>query len=704
MSRVSGATGVPQFGARLEKHGEHTSTQFRVAAPSASAMFLCLFDGQGRERRVSMQRDESGTWFAQRDDCPEGTRYGFRADGPFEPASGLWCNPAKLLVDPYARQIDGDLNWAAPVFEPDAAVGRRSAADSAEHVPRSVVVDNDFDWQGDSAPGVPWPDTVVYELHVKGFTRLHGDVPDELRGKYLGLAQPPVINYLKRLGITSVQLLPTAAFLSEHHLAQKGLSNYWGYNPIALFAPHAAYAVANPVAEFKTMVRELHAAGIEVILDIVLNHTAEADHSGPVLSMRGLDNAAWYRLVEDAPGFYENFSGCGNSINTAHPRTLAFTLSCLRYWVETMHVDGFRFDLAASLGRDEKGHFNPEGEFFQRVKNDPVLSGTKLIAEPWDVGPHGYQLGNFPAPWRECNGGYRDEVRAFWNHRSANTGAFAERIAGSSDMYRHPGRAPSSSINFVTCHDGFTLRDLVSFERKHNESNGEDNRDGNNYNLSANHGIEGISDEPQIASLRRRQQQNFLATLILSQGVPHILAGDELGHSQVGNNNAYCQDNEITWIDWRSPDFDNELLQFVTRLLQIRRRHPALRRAAFLTGEPPPGQTHISAIKDVAWLHYSGREMTAGDWHDPHLHSLGMLLLEHSTAETVSTGYAHLLLFNSGLKAVEFSLPDATPKGAWTRLFDTAENSPTLPFTSKSYRLGSRACAAFSEPFKAQNQ
>ncbi|MBT8421639.1 MAG: glycogen debranching enzyme, partial [Gammaproteobacteria bacterium] len=442
----------------------------------------------------------------------------------------------------------------------------------------------------------------------------------------------------------------------------------------------------------------LHAAGIEVILDIVLNHTAEADHSGPTLSMRGLNNAAWYRLVSGSPRFYENYSGCGNSVNTANPQTLEFTLSCLRYWVEVMHVDGFRFDLAASLGRDQAGNFNPNCEFFQRVASDPLLSASKLIAEPWDVGPHGYQLGNFPQPWRECNGDYRDEVRAFWNHRSVNTGAFAERIAGSSDMYRASGRAPTASINFVTCHDGFTLRDLVSYERKHNEDNGEDNRDGNNYNLSANHGAEGHSDEHAIRALRMRQRQNFLATLILSQGVPHILAGDEFGHSQSGNNNAYCQDNPTTWLDWQSPDFDRELLEFTKHMLQIRRAHAGFRRAEFLTGAPPPGQAQISAIKDVTWLHPSGREMSSGDWHDPHLHCLGMLLIEHHPDGTTVGDHAHLVLFNASLEAIEFALPECSAGSAWKRSFDTAEQTPALPFTSQTYRLGARACAGFSEP------
>lgn len=699
MSNDNGRAPALAPGARLSRQNDQQVTEFCVAAPDATLVYLCRFDAQGREERYPMQRDSGGLWCCTRSDCPPGTQYGYRAEGQFAPDAGYWFNPAKLLLDPYAKQISGELAWHASLFEPKA--GERSPRackeDTAAFVPRGVVVDDAFDWRGDVRPQIPWTDTVIYELHVKGYTHLHPDVPLPQRGKYLALQHAAVIEHFRHVGVTSLQLMPTAAFLSEHHLFQKGLVNYWGYNPIALFAPHAGYAVADPVLEFKTMVQGLHAAGIEVILDIVLNHTAEADHGGPTLSMRGLDNAAWYRLVPGKPRYYENYSGCGNSLNTAHPATLDFTLACLRYWVEVMHVDGFRFDLAASLGRDADGQFNRHSEFFERVRSDPCLSEVKLIAEPWDVGPNGYQLGNFPEPWRECNGGYRDEVRGFWNHRSVNTGTFAERIAGSSDLYHHAGRAPTASVNFITCHDGFTLRDLVSYERKHNEKNAEANRDGNNYNISANHGVEGPSDDPAILSLRLRQQQNFLATLVLSQGVPQLLAGDEMGHSQAGNNNAYCQDNETSWIDWGMLRRDSTLTAFVGGLLHIRKNCLAFRRAQFLTGQAPPGQARVSAIKDVAWLHPSGREMMAADWHDPHLHCLGMLLAESGNG-AAGTTYAHLVLFNAALESVEFMLPECPAGSAWTRLFDTGEHSPALPFSSRTYRLGGRACAGFSEP------
>ncbi len=688
-------------GVRLDREDGDTVTRFSVAAPDASALWLCLFDDHNCESRHAMQRDASGQWTLARTDCPAGTRYGFRADGRFAPQAGHWFNPSKLLLDPYARRIEGHLSWHQAVFESqaEATIPVPCSIDSAPFVPRSIVVDEHFDWQHDQAPRIPWSDTVLYELHVKGFTQLHPEVPDNLRGKYLGLIQPAVLEYLQSLGITSVQLLPTAAFLSEHHLTQKGLVNYWGYNPIAMFAPHPAYAVDDPVQEFKRMVHGLHKANIEVIIDIVLNHTAEADHSGPVLCMRGLDNSAWYRLVPGKPFYYENFSGCGNSVNTAHPRTLEFTLACMRYWIDQMHVDGFRFDLAASLGRDSTNQFNPQGEFFRRVAADPVLSQAKLIAEPWDVGHHGYQLGHFPEPWRECNGDYRDEVRGFWNHRSVNVGAFAERIAGSSDLYKSSGRAPTASVNFVTCHDGFSLRDLVSYDNKHNQANGEDNQDGNNFNLSANHGAEGPTEDPEILALRDRQQRNFLATLALSQGVPHLLAGDEFGHSQQGNNNAYCQDNETSWLNWDRDPAQSALVEFVRSVLQIRKNCRGFRRRHFLTGEQAGGQAAVSAIKDVTWLHPSGREMNVSDWHDPHLHCLGMLLTEHEQPEAGrERRFAHLVLFNSGLEAVEFAVPECPADSAWTRLFDTAAKRPELPFRSQSYRLGARACAAFSEP------
>ncbi len=690
-----------RLGANVVHDNTGLVTQFCVRAPDAEMVWLCVFDDKHAETRHAMRRNSDGVWVIERTDCPPGTEYGFRAAGIFAPRSGMWFNPQKLLIDPYARQLRGELQWHEALFEARADADKPRAAnlDTAQFVPRSVVVDGAFDWQDDRSPEVEWCDTVLYEAHVKGLTYRHPEVPAEARGRYLGVAHPAIIGHLQELGVTTLQLMPTAAFLSEHHLVQRGLVNYWGYNPIALFAPHAAYARHDPVTEFKLMVRTLHAAGIEVILDIVLNHTAEADHLGPTLSMRGLNNPAWYRLVIGKPMYYENYSGCGNSINTAHPQTLAFTLDCLRYWVQEMHVDGFRFDLAASLGRDSSGQFNPGAEFFQRVAQDPLLSKCKLIAEPWDVGPHGYRLGQFPQPWRECNGSYRDEVRGFWNHRSVNTGAFAERIAGSSDLYRDNGRTPTASINFVSCHDGFTLRDLVSYSSKHNTANGENNQDGSNHNLSANHGVEGETEDEKILAMRKRQQKNFLATLLLSQGVPHLLAGDEFGNSQRGNNNAYCQDNELSWLDWDLATEQRELANFVRHLAGIRKECHGFRRRQFLTGAPGGGQARISAIKDVTWLHPSGREMRVSDWHDPHLHCLGMLLAEQEAPQPGhQRRYAHLVLFNAGLQPEEFTLPECPAGSAWTRLFDTGEERPGLPFRSQTYRLHARACAAFAEP------
>ncbi len=691
-------------GSRIVSRNDKQVTQFSVMAPDAAQVWLCIFDSAGHEQRFAMQQTDEGAWLLEREDCPAGTQYGYRADGRFEPGAGLWFNPHKLLIDPRARKISATHVWHPSLYEPFASQKkpRPLKQDSAPYVARSIVVDERFDWHGDAPPDIPWNQTVIYELHVKGFTKLHPELEESIRGRYLGLSHRRVIEHLRQLGVTAVQLMPCCAFLSEQHLVDRGLSNYWGYNPIALFAPEPAYALHDPVMEFKYMVRALHAAGIEVIMDIVLNHTAEGDHRGPTLSFRGLDNAASYRLVSGDPLHYENHSGCGNALNTSHPRTLPFTLDCLRYWVQEMHVDGFRFDLAASLGRDDSGAFNPHCEFFKSLQADPVLSRVKLIAEPWDVGPHGYQLGHFPRPWRECNGSYRDTVRGFWIGRNVSVGAFAERIAGSSDLYREAGRTPTASINFVTCHDGFTLHDLVSFEHKHNLPNGENNRDGSDYNLSANHGIEGETNEPHIRALREKQKRNLFATLALSQGVTHILAGDEFGNSQRGNNNAYCQDNEVSWLDWSLTQEQQALFAFARMAIALRKRSPGFRREAFLSGEPLPGQEHISAIKDVSWLHPKGWEMRQNDWHDPKLHALGMLLIDHGLpgADSRKAGRAsgiHLLLYNASPEPVEFVLPEYPSGSSWTRIFDTSNVHPELPFAFQNYRLSEQSCAAFWE-------
>ncbi len=591
---------------------------FAVHCDGANQVELCLFDAAG-EREIArgvLPELHNGVayGFLPAPVGVPGLSYGYRASGSYDPTHGLRFNPHKLLIDPHARALAGRFEWHDALFgfSGDEAHDQLNTLDSAPYVYKSRVVDPSFDWTGDHAPATPWRDSVVYELHVKGYTQLHPDVPEALRGKYLGLAQPAVIAHLKRLGITAVELMPVQAFASERGLLARGLHNYWGYNPVAYFAPASEYAVSDPVIEFKRMVKALHAAGIEVILDVVFNHTVEGNQLGPTLSLKGLNNAGYYRLDPQQPRLYQDRSGCGNTIAIRHEPTLQLVIDCLRYWVEEMRVDGFRFDLAPVLGRDD-GRFRTDANFFKAVAAESSLRYVKLIAEPWDVGPDGYQLSRFPAGWSEWNDLYRDTMRGFWRGNPGDLGRFAERFAGSSDLFRASGRRPTASINYVACHDGFTLYDAVAYNDKHNAANGENDLDGHNYNLSWNCGAEGATADVQVNDLRQRQMRNLLATLLLSQGVPMLQAGDEFARTQQGNNNAYCQDNAISWIDWtRATDYA-PLTDFVCALIALRRRSQGLRRDTFLKGARQADREH----KDVSWRHASGGELTAADWHDP---------------------------------------------------------------------------------------
>jgi isoamylase len=613
---------------------------FAVFSGNATRVEVCLFDAESgiEVARYDLPGRTGDIWhgLVSSRQGAAGSHYAYCVHGPDEPQNGHRFDPKIPLIDPYARAL------------------------SARTPLRCAVVRSTFEWGADRPPTIPWRDSVIYELHVKGFTRLHQAVPEKWRGKYLGLTVAPVIEHLKSIGVTAVELLPVQSFVSEQFLTGRSLSNYWGYNPIAWFAPAHEYAVEDAVVEFKTMVKALHAAGLEVILDVVFNHTAEGGAGGPLLSLKGIDNSVYYRLAPGDLRQYENLCGCGNTVNCEHPRVRALIVDCLRYWVEEMHVDGFRFDLATVLGRDASG-FNSHGAFFKALRAEPSLAYVKLIAEPWDVGLGGYQLGRFPPGWSEWNDRYRDTVRAFWRGDAARIGELAERFAGSSDLFRHNGRKPTASINFPTAHDGFTLADLVSYNERHNEANLENNG-GHTNELSWNCGAEGPTDDAAIVQLRKRQMRNFLATLFLSQGVPMLLAGDEFGRTQRGNNNAYCQDNEISWVDWRLRAVNHDLLEFVRLLAQLRRLHVEFRRETFLKGA-----ASRASVKDVAWLNARGVEMTQNDWQDASLRALGIWFGEH-------TGSAEhlLLLVNSGASEQNFVLPHAPGGGPWIRLFDTA--------------------------------
>jgi isoamylase len=641
-----------------------TGTNFSLWSQDAERVELCLFDADGSERRIEITEETAFQWHCYLPGVGPGQRYGWRVHGPYEPAQGLRFNPNKLLIDPYAKAIDGAVDWRAANTLPYRPDGGEDAdlemctEDDAAAIPKSVVIDPSFDWEGDRLIGRRWSSTVIYETHVKGFTMRHPDIPEPLRGTYAGLASKPAVDYLTKLGVTAVELLPIHHIADESFLIDRGLSNYWGYSTIGYFAPHAGYSSTGTggeqLHEFKAMVKALHAAGIEVIMDVVYNHTAEGNHLGPMLSFKGVDNRGYYRLSPEDPRFYMDFTGTGNSLNTVNPSVLRMIMDSLRYFVIECHVDGFRFDLASTLAR-ELYEVDRLSAFFDVIHQDPFLSQVKLIAEPWDVGPGGYQVGNFPILWTEWNGIYRDSVRDFWRAQSPAS-EFAERFTGSADLYQEDGRRPAASVNFITAHDGFTLRDLVSYDEKHNEANLEDNRDGTDDNRSWNCGAEGDSDDPQVLRLRRRQQRNFLTTLLLSQGVPMLLGGDEIGRTQQGNNNAWCQDSEISWFDWEHTD--QELLAFTRRLIELRLSEPVFRRRDFFVGDSTEG----SGLPDVMWLRPDGEEMTDGDWEREDAHSLAVFLNGREIASTDRDGLpleggSFLILFNAHHEPLEFTIP-----------------------------------------------
>jgi glycogen operon protein len=666
---------------------------FALFSEAATSVDLCLFDNIDAPQeniRIPMTEQTDQVWHVFLPDVRPGQLYGFRVYGPYDPERGMRFNSSKLLIDPYAKAIAGQVNWADEMFgyvvggaQEDLA---RDFRDDAWGMPKAVVIDNVFDWGDDKRLGTSLHSSVIYEMHVKGFTRLCPDVPAELRGTYAGLGSAGAIKYLKELGITAVELLPVHAHIDDKVLIDRGLRNYWGYNTIGFFAPEAQYsssgAMGQQVSEFKEMVRNLHAAGIEVILDVVYNHTAEGNHLGPTLGFRGVDNAAYYRLSPDDPRLYLDFTGTGNTFNLLHPRTLQLVMDSLRYWVNDMHVDGFRFDLASTLARDDKG-VNKLHAFFEIIHQDPVLSQTKLIAEPWDVGEGGYQVGNFPVLWAEWNGKYRDEVRRFWKGDEGRVGEIAYRLTGSPDLYQHSGRRPYASINFITAHDGFTLNDLVSYNDKHNEANGEGNNDGDNNNNSWNCGVEGPTDDPEVNALRARQRRNFLTTLFLSQGVPMLYAGDEWARTQNGNNNAYCQDNELSWLSWEHNAEQEETLAFTKKLIQLRHDHPVFRRPKFFQGRRIRG----SEIKDVMWFNPGGNEMSDEEWASPFVRCIGVLL-SGDTIDVLSfegepiRDETFLFLINAHFEPIVFVLPGQEHL-EWMLLLDTAEEHGFLPEPKK---------------------
>ncbi len=661
-------------------------TNFSIFSEVAERVELCLFDPQGNETRIELPEVTAFCWHGYLHNVIPGQRYGFRVHGPWNPEQGQRCNPAKLLLDPYAKAVEGEVRWNEAVFpyhfeDPE---GSRNDLDSAPFIPKCVVINPFFDWGNDRPPRVPMHETVIYEAHVKGFTKRHPDVPEELRGTYAGMASPAAIAHLKRLGVTAVELLPVHQLIHDSGLVERGLRNYWGYNSIAYLAPHNEYAAAGgfvgqQVQEFKQMVKILHQEGIEVILDVVYNHTAEGNHLGPVLSLKGIDNAAYYRLVLGNERYYMDYTGTGNSLNMRHPHVLQLIMDSLRYWVLDMHVDGFRFDLAATLAR-ELHDVDRLSSFFDIIQQDPVISQVKLIAEPWDVGEGGYQVGNFPPLWSEWNGKYRDTVREYWRGdwrgEDQTLGDFAYRLTGSSDLYATTGRRPSASINFITAHDGFTLRDLVSYNEKHNEANGEENRDGESHNRSWNCGVEGDTDDPEVNALRARQQRNFLATLFLSQGIPMLLGGDEMGRTQGGNNNAYCQDNEVSWFDWEN--VDTELLEYTARLIALRREHPVFRRRRWFLGT----RIHGEGVRDIAWFRPDGELMGNEDWQTGFAKSLGVFLngdaitsLDARGDQVVDDSFC--VLFNGYHEAIPFRLPPHPNWGErWVKVLDTSKPVP----------------------------
>jgi len=659
---------------------------FALFSEVAERVELCLFDDDGTETAITLPETTAFIHHGYLPGAQPGQRYGYRVHGRYEPSKGLRCNPAKLLLDPYAKAVEGEVRWDDAVFAHDPADpdGPASATDSAPFVPRSIVTSPYFDWGDDRRPRTPWHETVVYEAHVKGMTARHPDVPAEQRGTYAGLTHPSVLEHLHRLGITAIELMPVHQFIHDGRLAELGLHNYWGYNSIAFLAPHNDYASygqrGQQVQEFKQMVKVLHSEGIEVILDVVYNHTAEGDHRGPCLSLRGADNAAYYRLDPADQRRYVDYTGTGNSLNMRHPHVLQLIMDSLRYWVNEMHVDGFRFDLAATLAR-ELHDVDKLSAFFDLIQQDPVISQVKLIAEPWDVGEGGYQVGNFPALWSEWNGKYRDEVRNFWRGVDHTVAEFGNRFTGSSDLYEANGRTPSASINFVTAHDGFTLDDLVSYQHKHNEANGEENADGTDDNRSWNCGVEGPTDDADVLRLRRRQRRNFLATLFLSQGVPMLLGGDELGRTQGGNNNGYAQDNEVSWYDWAAADED--LLEFTRRLSRFRRVHPVFRRRKWFQGRPIMGET----AGDITWFTPEGTPMTKADWQVSYARSLAVFLNGEAIPSRGPRGErvvddSFFAVFNAFDDELAFRLPGIGFCLSWTTVIDTAADDAATAIPS----------------------
>ncbi|MER6473428.1 glycogen debranching protein GlgX [Streptomyces collinus] len=652
-------------------------TNFALFSEVAERVELILVDDRGSHTKVPLHEVDGFVWHAYLPGVGPGQRYGYRVHGPWQPSLGHRCNPAKLLLDPYARAVDGQIDNHASLYE--RAADGPSPGNSAGHSMLGVVTDPSFDWGDDRPPDRAYADSVIYEAHVRGLTRTHPEVPERLRGTYAGLAHPAVLEHLTSLGVTAVELMPVHQFVQDGVLQDRGLANYWGYNTIGFFAPHNGYAAhgsrGEQVNEFKAMVKALHEAGLEVILDVVYNHTAEGNERGPTLSFRGIDNASYYRLVDGDWGHYYDTTGTGNSLLMRHPYVLQLIMDSLRYWVTEMHVDGFRFDLAATLAR-QFHEVDRLSAFFDLIQQDPVISRVKLIAEPWDVGEGGYQVGNFPPLWSEWNGRYRDAVRDFWRGEPGSLGEFASRLTGSSDLYQHSRRRPRASVNFVTAHDGFTLRDLVSYNDKHNEDNGEDNRDGESANRSWNCGAEGDTDDPAVLDLRARQQRNLLATLLLSQGIPMLSHGDELGRTQRGNNNAYCQDNEISWVDWELTEEQRALADFTRRLIGLRAGHPVLRRRRFFRGETVTNAKQ--PLPDLMWLRPDAREMTDRDWQRGDAHSVGVFLNGDAIAERDARGGrviddSFLLLFNGYWEPVDFRLPDASFGERWTTLIDTAD-------------------------------
>ncbi|WP_433789956.1 glycogen debranching protein GlgX [Actinoplanes sp. CA-252034] len=668
-------------------------TNFAIFSEAATRVELCLFDDDGKETRIDLPEREALVWHGYLPRVVPGQRYAYRVHGPYDPSRGLRCNPSKLLLDPYAKAIDGNYEWDQALFSYNFGdPGSFNDFDSAPFSPRSVVINPYFDWGNDRPLKIPMWETVIYEAHVKGMTVQHPDIPSDVRGTYSGLSHPAMIKYLKGLGVTAVELMPVHQFVHDSGLIERGLTNYWGYNTIGFFAPHNGYSSfpegGGQVQEFKAMVKALHQAGIEVILDVVYNHTAEGNHLGPTLSFRGIDNPAYYRLVDEDKQYYYDTTGTGNSLNVRHHESLRLIMDSLRYWVTEMHVDGFRFDLAAALAR-EFHEVDRLAAFFDLVNQDPVVSQVKLIAEPWDVGDGGYQVGGFPPNWTEWNGKYRDSVRDFWRGEPSSLGEFASRFTGSSDLYQDDGRRPIASINFVTAHDGFTLHDLVSYNEKHNDANGEGNRDGESHNRSWNCGVEGETEDADVIVLRERQKRNFLATLLLSQGVPMIAHGDELGRTQRGNNNVYCQDSEISWIDWVDARHEDVLTGFVRRLLKLRADHPIFRRRRFFSGQPAGD----SALPDIAWLRRDGQVMTDADWNTHSGMTMTVFLNGHGIPERDALGEeikddSFLVLFNPLDSDVAFTLPGRDYGRTWEVAANTAD--PLLAAKRKTARAGTQ--------------